>query len=145
MGRKRKPAPGPSQRSISDFYRSIQAVAEHPDTDSELEYQDENIPEVLDLMDGESRGRPPVRREPEPDFEPEEEEEDEAPSVSRPRRSASRRRPPSPSPPPGDSSGPSSSSSSPEPPAWEPSRDDYVLSDGKIQMKVMYSCFAEWK
>ena len=140
MGRKRKPQAGPSQRSIADFYRSIQAVADNPETDSELDYVEEKIPEVEDLRRDPSRGRPPPRCESEPEPEPEsgqeDDEDEEGPSVSRPRRGASRRRRrrPTPSPPPpGDSSSSSSSSSSPEPDAWEPTGDD-VPSEGEIQI-----------
>ena len=124
-------------------------MAEDPETretDSELDLDDENIPEVEDLRRDASRGRPPLSpvAEPLPEADSGEEAEDEAPSTSRPRRTTSYRRPPTPSPPPpGDSSdeiSSSSSSSGPDRDVWEPPRDQPMpgSSDGKImiQMKV---------
>ena len=152
MGRKRnKPAPGPSQRTIKSFYRRIEAAAEDGrETGDELEYEEENIPEVVDLVRDASRGRPePEEAEAEADepAPPPDSGEDEAegpPPPSRPRRSVYRRlsaSPPRRAPgrdgPESSGSSSSSSSSSGSRDVWTASREDLISSsDGKIQMKV---------
>ena len=130
MPPKRKPAPGPNQRVISEFYRNVRAVADGPGTDDELDYIEEDIPEVRDLKRGGSRARPP-RSEPVSDPESSEESADEEPRPSRPRRGPSSRRLPTPPPPPdGDTDDSTSlSSSSTGGSEWEPSRDDLPADD----------------